>query len=578
MYMAAWILNFTLYCIYIQCSVVKSVFCDEWSYGNTKRWKELWKDCGGKHQSPVNIIDAEAVTLRKRIALTFNNFSTSLSASLVNNGKTAKLTLLSKSKLSVSGNRLYIKSLYTLDEVHFHWNDNLHSGSEHKIDGKSSSLEVHMVHYKMDYASFKTARTKPDGVLVLSILVDVSTNVSQNSFWKEITDGVTMVMDPGSKTQLQNVRFSDFLPRNTDDFYFYKGSFTTPPCFETVTWILFKEKLLIPEEYLQKFWDLKTNGSAGQELLTSNIRPVRPLNSRTVLKTFQSHAGEDEKKHVYEKVVNGVEVIGILQFYQCNVPFSVSLSVIIPSSDVSWRSENITLDIQWPGLLLDAAKSYRITLEMHDHPEGKYRNNVHLDVQLNGVKIINSYYHLSKSCLQDSCSWAPVGKSKTCTRRLIDTDEELQFTLTRQQQCRNVYSITIKKYDSVVFKTEMKPKTRVKVKPHAVDQRLNEIFSRWYFILDEAYANDSTIHAMLSVDLPNSILSRKGILVEGVYQNGANCESGTPSHIKLIVGIAVGLFIIIAVIVLTLYLAFKNIIKSSKPNMLVQEDELDTAV
>ena len=59
-------------------------------------------------------------------------------------------------------------------------------------------------------------------------------------------------------------------------------------------------------------------------------------------------AGEVEKKHVYEKVVHGVEVIGILQFYQCNVPLSVSLSVIIPSSDVSWRSENLTSDIHSP--------------------------------------------------------------------------------------------------------------------------------------------------------------------------------------------------------------------------------------
>jgi carbonic anhydrase len=266
---------------------MNSVFCD-WSYGNTTKWDETWKHCAGLYQSPLNIIDSQAATFTKQVTLCFENFVTPIEADLTNNGKTAKLELPSSANVSVIGNRLYINNHYKLEEVHFHWHiGDAVSGSEHKINGKSASMEVHLVHYNLKYTRFETAKEKYDGVLVLSVLVDVSTNVSQNSFWSAFSDKLAVVRSPGSKTKLR-IKFSNFLPRNRDDFYLYKGSLTSPPCFETVTWVVYKERLLIPEEYLQRFWALRTaNASGGSQVLASNIRPVKPLNSRIVLKTFQ---------------------------------------------------------------------------------------------------------------------------------------------------------------------------------------------------------------------------------------------------------------------------------------------------
>ena len=52
---------------------------------------------------------------------------------------------------------------------------------------------------------------------------------------------------------------------------------------------------------------------------------------------------------------------------------------------------------------------------------------------------------------------------------------------------------------------------------------------------------------------------------------------GTSDHVKLIVGITAGLFIV-AIIILTVCLVRRNMRNSSKPNVLIQDDELDTAV
>ena len=279
--------------LYIQCLLINRIYCDRnWSYGNTTKWDKTWKNCAGMFQSPINILDSEAATLPNHSIfdskLTFSeNFSVSMEVNIINSGKTVILQMPSGSNISVSGNILYIKNHYKLKQVHFHWG-NIHSGSEHKINSKGASMEIHLVHYNSKYKSYETAKKYFDGILVLSTLVDVSTDVSQNSIWKNISDKVSDVKDPGSRTNLKDVKIINFLPHNRDDYYLYKGSFTTPPCSETVSWVVFRDRLLIPEEYQNRFRSLKTTSKSGKQVtLLSNIRAVKPLNSRTVLKTFQ---------------------------------------------------------------------------------------------------------------------------------------------------------------------------------------------------------------------------------------------------------------------------------------------------
>lgn len=74
-----------------------------------------------------------------------------------------------------------------------------------------------------------------------------------------------------------NVRLSHFLPKLDETFYYYKGSLTTPPCTESVTWIIFPQLLTVSKAQLDAFQllDSKENHHLG-----NTYRKEQPLNGR----------------------------------------------------------------------------------------------------------------------------------------------------------------------------------------------------------------------------------------------------------------------------------------------------------
>ena len=74
-------------------------------------------------------------------------------------------------------------------------------------------------------------------------------------------------------------------------YWTYQGSLTTPPLFESVTWIVFKKPMIVSKDQLDIMRNLKCNVCSGREPVDSqtpnlpmidNFHPTQPLNDRAV--------------------------------------------------------------------------------------------------------------------------------------------------------------------------------------------------------------------------------------------------------------------------------------------------------
>lgn len=126
--------------------------------------------------------------------------------------------------------------VYILDQIHFHWS------SEHTINHIRYPLEMHMVHRNSKYENTALASGKEDGLVVVAALYHAA--LHRNIVLDDIVDNLEKV----SKKEHVNVpitlkvnyKVSGLLPV-VRDYVIYKGSLTTPMCFETVTWIIVAE-------------------------------------------------------------------------------------------------------------------------------------------------------------------------------------------------------------------------------------------------------------------------------------------------------------------------------------------------
>lgn len=67
--------------------------------------------------------------------------------------------------------------VYQLAQVHFHWVSDSYEGSEQKINGESSAMEAHFVHFRQDLGSVSSAVDVPEGLLVIGATIMSSSAV-----------------------------------------------------------------------------------------------------------------------------------------------------------------------------------------------------------------------------------------------------------------------------------------------------------------------------------------------------------------------------------------------------------------
>ncbi|XP_073994062.1 carbonic anhydrase 1 isoform X3 [Rhodnius prolixus] len=248
-------------------------------------WASKYPLAGGTRQSPVNIdtrlaqsdssLADEALTWKYGLNHAYRIVNTGYGWRVDTNGQDTEL----------KGGPL--TGVYKLEQFHCHWGSSCDQGSEHTVDGKSYAAELHLVHWNCEkYSSFGEAASQPDGLAVLGVFLQVGDGEEKEEL-QRIASLIPEIEHKGQSTDIDfEINLNNLLPADPH-YWTYLGSLTTPPCNESVIWIVFKDSLDVSEEQLNVFRTMKSVGreetnEPEQCLLRSNYRPPLPLGNRVL--------------------------------------------------------------------------------------------------------------------------------------------------------------------------------------------------------------------------------------------------------------------------------------------------------
>ena len=130
---------------------------------------------------------------------------------------------------------------------------------EHTVDGEQHPMELHIVH-----------RTPDERLAVVGIFLEVG---GENVALAPVFDNLpTEVSDEAAPVEGETVDLAA-LPE-TQTYFQYDGSLTTPPCTEGVAWQVLDTPVEISQEQLDAF----------TAVVEGNFRPTQPLGDRELVR------------------------------------------------------------------------------------------------------------------------------------------------------------------------------------------------------------------------------------------------------------------------------------------------------
>lgn len=222
-----------------------------WGYvGDTgpEHWGELspaLSICSeGHEQSPIDIKTSMTVKAEPPVlVLHWQAFA----PAIMNSGHSLEVSTQGQAGSAAVGNRKY-------QFVQFHF----HHGSEHRINGKQADAEIHFVH-----------QSDEGDLLVIAVLVETGVaNAKLDNLLNHIP-AKGQFLKPEVVVSPENL-----LPGNPAG-YRYKGSLTTPGCFEIITWHVVRDAVTLSAKQLQEL----------RSTFPSNVRPVQEIGRRYILVT-----------------------------------------------------------------------------------------------------------------------------------------------------------------------------------------------------------------------------------------------------------------------------------------------------
>ncbi|XP_048882007.1 carbonic anhydrase 14-like [Brienomyrus brachyistius] len=183
---------------------------------------------------------------------------------------------------------------FTAVQLHFHWgregdgSGGLAGGSEHTVDGRRSAAELHVVHYNSDlYPNVSVAQSQRDGLAVLGVLIE--TGDDNNSAYENIFKYLEFIKYAGQQMPIPSFNVCSLLPTDLGRYFRYNGSLTTPPCYQSVLWTVFAEKVTVTRKQLKNLETVlfSNDGKDPKSVpLQDNYHTTQPLNQRVVLASF----------------------------------------------------------------------------------------------------------------------------------------------------------------------------------------------------------------------------------------------------------------------------------------------------
>lgn len=267
-----------------------------WGYlqhNGPSTWHKLAPAARGLHQSPVDIVTSALVYDPKLASDPLKiQYVPSNSKKLLNNGHSVQVVIDGEGSCLEGGP---LPHKYKVEQFHFHWGKENKEGAEHLVNGKQYPAELHIVHWNSElYSSFADAARSSSGLTVLGVFLEVGTKPHESltritELLPQVHHAEESVAIPGGFDP------ATLLPADRSRYWTYTGSLTTPPCYESVRFIIFTDPVQVSEEQLNSFRALhghkkgeKTEeGDKFEGRIVNNFRPCCPLNDRRILCSFR---------------------------------------------------------------------------------------------------------------------------------------------------------------------------------------------------------------------------------------------------------------------------------------------------